>query len=150
MKGSGNKCLHEDLGLVVTLFEKHTNGEPECKYYIAVDGQVSYGFYYVFLELTKHEADAEAFFQILEVDRKIGWTNSFTIQCQIYHPMSKTTKPGRIGDAVANKVDGLAKPLVAVLNNLHVVTFTGEEGDHYVFKNRRCKCLMDFIMCFWN
>ena len=49
--------------------------------------------------------------------------------------MSKTTKPGRIGDAVADKVDGQAKPLVAVLNNLHAVTFTGEEGDHYVFKN---------------
>ena len=38
-------------------------------------GQVSCGFYYWYLTLTKHEADPKVFFQILEVDRKMGWTN---------------------------------------------------------------------------
>ena len=49
--------------------------------------------------------------------------------------MSKLTKTRWIADAVTAKVDGQAKPLVAVINGCHAVTFTGEEGDNYVFKN---------------
>ena len=49
--------------------------------------------------------------------------------------MSKLTKPRRIADALTDKVDLQAKPLVAVLNGCHAVTFTGEEDDHFVFKN---------------
>lgn len=40
-----------------------------------------------------------------------------------------------ISDALADTVDGQAKPLVAVLNGCHAVTFTGEEGENYIFKN---------------
>lgn len=49
--------------------------------------------------------------------------------------MSKTTKSRRIGDALADKIDEQSKPLVAVLNGGHAVTFTGEEDDIFVFKN---------------
>ena len=52
-----------------------------------------------------------------------------------YHPMSTTTKPTRITDALTDKLDNQAKPLVAVLNGCHAVTFIGEDGDDYVFKN---------------
>ena len=38
-------------------------------------------------------------------------------------------------DAIRDKVDGQAKPLVAVVNGYHAVTFTGEEGHDYLFKN---------------
>ena len=51
--------------------------------------------------------------------------------------MSKTTKSAnnKIGSAVADEVDGQAKPLVAVLNGCHAVTFIGEDGDDYILKN---------------
>ena len=52
-----------------------------------------------------------------------------------YHPMSKTTKTTRIADAVADKVDGQAKPLVAVVNGCHAVTFVGEDETDFIFKN---------------
>ena len=49
--------------------------------------------------------------------------------------MAKTTKSTRIANALADKVDGQAKPLVAVVNRCHAVTFVGEDGDDYVLKN---------------
>ena len=49
--------------------------------------------------------------------------------------MSKTTKPTKIANALEDKVDGQAKPLVAVVNGCHAVTFVGEDGENYVFKN---------------
>lgn len=56
-----------------------------------------------------------------------------------FHPKSKPSKDGNvrltITDAIGDKVDGQAKPLVAVVDGFHAVTFTGEDGDNYVFKN---------------
>ena len=49
--------------------------------------------------------------------------------------MSKLTKPRMVSDALTDTVDEQSKPLVAVLNGCHAVTFIGEEGDDYVFKN---------------
>ena len=53
------------------------------------------------------------------------------------HPKGKLLKTGgsTITDAICDKVDGQAKPLVAVVYGFHAVTFIGEEGDDYVFKN---------------
>ena len=54
----------------------HTDGvPPETPAYQDSLGQESAGFYILFLELKQYEADPNAFFEILEVDRKIGWTN---------------------------------------------------------------------------
>ena len=49
--------------------------------------------------------------------------------------MSKTTKSIKIANALEDKVDGQAKPLVAVVNGCHAVTFVGEDGDDYILKN---------------
>ena len=56
-----------------------------------------------------------------------------------FHPNSKSSKKGdvrlTVKDAVRDEVEGQAKPLVAVVNGYHAVTFTGEEGHDYLFKN---------------
>ena len=54
-----------------------------------------------------------------------------------FHPKGKPLKTGglTITDAICDKVDGQAKPLVAVVYGFHAVTFTGVEGNDYVFKN---------------
>ena len=38
-------------------------------------------------------------------------------------------------DAINDTVDNQAKPLVGVVNGVHAVTFTGDEGNNYIFKN---------------
>ena len=76
---TGRTCPPEQINLVATLFEKHSNGVPTLQQYETVDGKgskhVSFGFYHLFMKLTKYEADPTTFFQLLEIDRKIGWTN---------------------------------------------------------------------------
>lgn len=53
-----------------------------------------------------------------------------------FHRLKKSKKKGlTIEDAVRDEVDGQAKPLVAVLNGYHAVTFTGKDGTDLVFKN---------------
>ena len=49
--------------------------------------------------------------------------------------MSKSTKATKFVNALEDKVNGQAKPLVAVINGCHAVTFIGEDGDDYIFKN---------------
>ena len=72
---------------MATLFEQHSNGVPELEKFLMLNGQpsVSYGFFLLFLRLTKWEADPAAFFQILEVDRKIGWTNPAHVEESIFY-----------------------------------------------------------------
>lgn len=55
------------------------------------------------------------------------------------HPKSKMYRKAHghlsIDDAISDSVDGHAKPLSAVVNGNHVVTFTKIEDGKYVFKN---------------
>ena len=83
VKASGNTCPDEDITLVATLFENHTEGIPEYEG-IQRDGQVSYGFYYLYLKLTMYDADPKVFFQILKVDTKIGWTNQAHVEKMVF------------------------------------------------------------------
>ena len=83
LKEADKKCSENEINIVVTLFEKHTTGIPEFTH-LTVDGHVSYGFYLLFLKLTKFEANPEAFFQILEIDRKIGWTNPSHVEFVVF------------------------------------------------------------------
>jgi len=64
LKEAGKTSSEEDINLVAALFEKHTEGIYAHKWFRGDDGQLSFGFYYMFLELTKHEADPIVFFQI--------------------------------------------------------------------------------------
>ena len=65
------------------------------------------------------------------------------------HPRMKPSKTGitklTMNDAIRDKVKGQAKPLVAVVNGLHAVNFTGEKGNNYVFKNSYGRVLKPII-----
>ena len=78
-------CSQEELIAVATLFEHHTIGVPEVKFFLAIDGKTSYGFYYLFLISTKYEVEPEPFFQILEIDQKIGWTNLAHVEQNVFY-----------------------------------------------------------------
>ena len=76
----------------------------------------------------------------LLVDNVLNLVTSIEFESIFYfHPNTKPSKkvPSRltIKDAIRDTVDGQAKPLVAVVNGCHAVTFTGEEGHNYIFKN---------------
>lgn len=60
---------------MATIFEQHSCGLPDVYDYESVDGEISFGFYFLFLKVLKWQTDPKAFFKILEVDRIIGWTN---------------------------------------------------------------------------
>jgi len=49
------------------------------------NGNVSYGFYIGLLNLEKYETDPKLFFQILEIDQKIGWTNPDHIGEKVFY-----------------------------------------------------------------
>ena len=51
----------------------------------ALDSQVSFGFYFLYLKSTKYKADPKDFFQILENDRKMGWTNPAHVEHLIFN-----------------------------------------------------------------
>lgn len=78
-------CSPEELNLVATLFEQHTDGLPNVIRYQSVYGQDSFGFYVLYLELTTYEADPKVFFQMLEVDQKIGWTNPEHVEVLVFY-----------------------------------------------------------------
>ena len=75
LKDQNRICSDEDLQKIVKIFQKCKNGIPEKAKYQDDNGYVSYGFYIGILNLEQHETDAKLFFQILEIDQKIGWTN---------------------------------------------------------------------------
>ena len=81
---SGKICSQKELNLVASLFEQHSKGVPEVEGYQGIDQQWSYGYYYLFLKLTKWDADSKAFFQILQVDQKIGWTNPVHVEEAVF------------------------------------------------------------------
>ena len=82
--GFFGKCSQEQLNFVAALFEHHSTGVPDVLGFEAADGRKSFGFYIVFLDLTKWEADPTVFFKILEVDQKIGWTNPAHVEHVVF------------------------------------------------------------------
>ena len=82
-KGNGN-CSNEDFEKVVKIFEKCSNGIPDYTYFTDASGNSSYGFYYGYLQLEKYDADPRAFYDLLEIDNRIGWSNPNHIEHHIF------------------------------------------------------------------
>ena len=86
-------CSADDLMLVATLFEQNTSDrtsigavEDSVKNAACCDdvGEASFGFYLLFLRLTKYDATPKPFFKILEVDQKIGWSNLAHVEQNVF------------------------------------------------------------------
>jgi len=75
LNNQNKTCSGEEVEQIVKIFEQCKNGIPEYAKFQDDNGDVSYGFYIGLLNLEKHETDPKLFFQILEIDQKIGWTN---------------------------------------------------------------------------
>ena len=73
-------CSAEDIQKIVEIFENCKNGIPKSASFEDENGNVSYGFYTELLDLEKYNTDPNLFFQILEIDQKLGWSNSDHIE----------------------------------------------------------------------
>ena len=85
LEEEGKKCSRQELNLVATILEQHSNDISElggCRRNI---GQGSSGFYILYLGLKRYDADPKPFFRILEVDRKIGWTNPTHVEYLVFY-----------------------------------------------------------------
>lgn len=91
----GKPFSADDLMLVATLFEQNTSGRTSLEYGTVEDavenagcrdavGEESFGFYLLYLRLTKYDATPKPFFKILEVDQKIGWSNPAHVELNIF------------------------------------------------------------------
>ena len=92
-------CSVEDIQTITEMFAKCKNQIPECcncrdgkfntgRYmgrYMDDNGNISYGFYIGLLRLEKYETDPKLFFQILEIDQKIGWINPDHVEENVFY-----------------------------------------------------------------
>lgn len=87
LKWANKSCAQEDLMLVAKLFDRHSKSDvfPGMRRYVAPDGETTYGFYYVFLKATTIEANPDAFYQMLTIDQKIGWTNPVHVEHCVFY-----------------------------------------------------------------
>ena len=86
-------CSANDVMLVAVEFEQNISGRTSigdvedavqnaaCR---DVDGEFSFGFYLLFLRITKYDATPKPFFKILEVDQKIGWSNPAHVELNVF------------------------------------------------------------------
>ena len=75
LKYQKKTCSDAEIQTIIKIFEKCKNGIPKRGGYKDDDGNASNGFYIGLLYLEKYETDPKLFFEILEIDQKIGWTN---------------------------------------------------------------------------
>ena len=78
-------CSNGAIQKIIKIFEKCKNGVTKYNSYRDENGNVSYGFYLALLQLEKYETDPKLFFQILEIDQKIGWTNPEHVEENIFY-----------------------------------------------------------------
>ena len=77
-------CSDGEIQKIIKIFEHCKNGIPETAGYTDDNGNVCYGFYFALLHLEKYETDPKLFFQILEIDQKIGWTNTDNVEETVF------------------------------------------------------------------
>ena len=85
LKFRNRTCSDGDIDKIIKIFEKCKNGVPQSAGYTADNGDISNGFYIGLLNLETYETDPKLFFQILEIDEKIGWTNPDHVETEIFY-----------------------------------------------------------------
>jgi len=78
-------CSDGEIQKMTKIFEKCKNGTPKYASYEDDNGNISYGFYHGLLDLKKYETDSKSFFQILEIDQKLGWINPDHIEEVVFY-----------------------------------------------------------------
>ena len=85
LNSQSKTCSDGDIQKIIEIFETCKNGTPECAECTDDNGNGSCGFYIGLLFLEKHETDPKLFFQILEIDQKIGWTNPDHVEEVVFY-----------------------------------------------------------------
>ena len=67
-------CCDADVNKIIQIYDKYS-GIPRSACRSDVHGNKSCGFYIGLLELEQHKTDPKLFFELLEIDQKIGWTD---------------------------------------------------------------------------
>jgi len=78
-------CSKNDANKVVKIFEKHTNNGPFMASYCDETKNKSYGFYIALLRLARYETKPKPFFDVLEIDYKIGWVNPIHVESRVFY-----------------------------------------------------------------
>jgi len=68
----------------VKVYEENLNGIPKSAGYTDDNGNESSGFYIGLLESEKYETEPKAFLELLEIDKKIGWTNPEYVEYYVF------------------------------------------------------------------
>jgi len=85
LNNKNKTCSNEDIHKIIKIFEKCKNGIPKTAGFGDDNGNESYGFYLGLLDLEKYETDPKMFFQLLEIDQKIGWTNPDHVEENVFY-----------------------------------------------------------------
>ena len=85
LNNQNKPCSDGDIKKIIKIFEQCKNGIAETARFIDDNGNSSYGFYIGLLLLEKYETDPKLFFQILEIDQKIGWTNPDHVEETVFY-----------------------------------------------------------------
>ena len=78
-------CSNVDFEKIVEIFKNYSKGIPDDIEFQDNSGNLSYGFYYGFLRLKKYETDPKPFYNLLEIDNRIGWSNPNHIEHHIFY-----------------------------------------------------------------
>ena len=69
----------------MNIYEENLNGIPKTAGFIDNNRNESSGFYCGLLESEKYETEPKAFFELLQIDLKIGWTNPAHVEYYVFY-----------------------------------------------------------------
>jgi len=69
----------------VKIYDENLKGIPKSAGFIDANGNESSGFYCGLLESEKYKTEPKAFFELLEIDQKNGWTNSAHVEYYVFY-----------------------------------------------------------------
>ena len=86
LKNGTKTCSIRKIEKIVKIFLKYSTQIPQnAGAFADENGTKSYGFYIKLLELEKFDTEPKPFFDLLEIDQKIGWTNSDHVEMLIFY-----------------------------------------------------------------
>ena len=85
LKYRNRSCSDGDIHKIIKILENCKNGIPKTAGCTDEYGKVSNGFYIGLLDLEKYETDPKLFYELLEIDQKIGWTNADDVETRVFY-----------------------------------------------------------------
>jgi len=117
-------CSNNDIEKIVKIYEKNLEGIPKLAGFRDDNGDESYGFYCGLLESENYNTEPKPFFQLLEIDQKIGWTNPEHVEyCIFRHKAIKIIEDQNVSLFILNLLSILFFKLKKVTEKLFFINF---------------------------